>query len=201
MMTAMRWSVRCFPSRWRCSRLRRRDADFLILVVGGFSARCNSPRSTLGPMPEVKPAQMSRAPRVSAVNQQLATSAGSRRRRYRWETTRSCIMREGADRGRIRAGSLVVGVISGEVDVAISFAVPDAPARKFQGRKAVAIPSQRRRASATKTATEETEDARISGWADTVQNCVMVVTAISALHRRNPASEKWSPINPKGIRR
>jgi len=133
---------------------------FLILVVGGFFRSLQFTAINTVAYAEVEPAQMSRATTLVSVNQQLATSAGVAVGAFSVESTLALHHATELTADVFAPAFIVVAVISA-ISAYFFWQMPDDAGHEISGRKAVEISSRKGVAhAATKTATEETEDAR-----------------------------------------
>jgi MFS family permease len=133
---------------------------FLILVVGGFFRSLQFTAINTVAYAEVEPAQMSRATTLVSVNQQLATSTGVAVGAFSVESTLTLRHATDLTAEMFAPAFLVVAFISA-ISAYFFWQMPDDAGHEISGRKAVEISSRKGAAlAATKTATEETEDAR-----------------------------------------
>jgi MFS family permease len=133
---------------------------FIILVVGGFFRSLQFTAINTVAYAEVEPAQMSRATTLVSVNQQLATSTGVAVGAFSVESTLSLRHATDLTAEMFAPAFLVVAFISA-ISAYFFWQMPDDAGHEISGRKAVEISSRKGVAhAATKTATEETEDAR-----------------------------------------
>jgi MFS family permease len=132
----------------------------IILVVGGFFRSLQFTAINTVAYAEVEPAQMSRATTLVSVNQQLATSTGVAVGAFSVASTLSLHHATELTADAFAPAFIVVAVISA-VSAYFFWQMPDDAGHEISGRKAVEISSRKGAAlAATKTATEETEDAR-----------------------------------------
>jgi MFS family permease len=133
---------------------------FIILVVGGFFRSLQFTAINTVAYAEVEPAQMSRATTLVSVNQQLATSTGVAVGAFSVESTLSLRHATDLTADMFAPAFLVVAFISA-ISAYFFWQMPDDAGHEISGRKAVEISSRKGAAlAATKTATEETQDAR-----------------------------------------
>jgi MFS family permease len=132
----------------------------IILVVGGFFRSLQFTAINTVAYAEVEPAQMSRATTLVSVNQQLATSTGVAVGAFSVESTLALHHATELTADVFAPAFIVVAVISA-ISAWFFWQMPDDAGHEISGRKAVEISSRKGAAlAATKTATEETEDAR-----------------------------------------